>query len=194
MTPSTDEQPGSRVFNVPNQITGVRFLLAIVNFVLMPLGQYLPALILFVVAASTDWIDGYWARRYGQVTKLGRVFDPFVDKFIICGMFIFLAAERGSGVAPWMAVVVVARELLVTTLRTFIEQSGGDFSARMSGKLKMVFQCLAVCVSLVALMMGGESAADWLRWTLLASVWLAVLSTIQSGLGYVMAAAKFFRE
>ena len=50
-------------------------------------------LFVFVVAASTDWIDGWWARKYGQVTKLGRIFDPFVDKIIICGTFIFLAAE-----------------------------------------------------------------------------------------------------
>ena len=51
---------------------------------------------MFIVAASTDWLDGYWARKYGQVTKLGRILDPFVDKIIICGTFIFLAAVPGS--------------------------------------------------------------------------------------------------
>jgi CDP-diacylglycerol--glycerol-3-phosphate 3-phosphatidyltransferase len=165
-----------------------------VNFVLLPLGMYLAALVVFFVAASTDWIDGYWARRYGQVTKLGRVFDPFVDKFLICGVFILLAAEPGSGIQAWMAVVVVGRELLVTALRSFIEQSGGDFSARMSGKLKMVFQCAAVIVSLIVLVWGPDASPVWLQWTLLATVWLAVLSTVQSGVGYVVAAAPYFRE
>ena len=88
----------------------------------------------------------------GQVTKLGRIFDPFVDKIIICGTFIFLAAEwPASGIAPWMAVVVMGREMLVTAIRSVIEQQGGDFSAQMAGKLKMVFQCVAVVASLLAL-------------------------------------------
>ena len=182
------------VFNVPNQLTAARLVLAIVVFVLIPLQYYLTALIVFTIAASTDWIDGYWARRYGQVTKLGRILDPFVDKIIICGTFIYLSAERGSGVAPWMAVVVVGREMLVTALRSFIEQSGGDFSANLSGKLKMVWQCLAVIVSLWVLHLGAASIPTGLAWVLFICVWLAVLSTLQSGLGYVVAASKYFRE
>ena len=105
-------------FNVPNQVTAARLILSIVVFVLIPLGHYIPAMVIFVIAAATDWVDGYWARRYGQVTKLGRVFDPFVDKIIICGAFIFLAAIPDSGIQAWMAVVVVGREMLVTTLRS----------------------------------------------------------------------------
>ena len=129
-----------------------RLALSIAVFVLIPLQLYLPALIVFAIAAGTDWVDGWWARKYKQVTKLGRVFDPFVDKILICGTFIFLAAEPGSGIYAWMAVVVMGREMLVTVLRTMVEQSGGDFSAKMAGKLKMVFQCLAVGASLVVLM------------------------------------------
>src|SRR5207248_3526303 len=118
-----------------------------------------------------------------QVTKLGRIFDPFVDKIIICGTFIFLAAKPGSGILPWMAVVVMGREMLVTAIRGFIEQQGGDFSAALSGKLKMVFQCAAVVASLLALrhIQASGSASplpEWLRWTLLVTVWLAVISTI----------------
>ncbi|MFP6750892.1 MAG: CDP-alcohol phosphatidyltransferase family protein, partial [Pirellulaceae bacterium] len=90
---STDRK-SSTVLNVPNQITAVRMLLAIIVFVAIPLELYLLALILFSIAAATDWIDGYWARKYDQVTKLGRVFDPFVDKVIICGTFILLAADQ----------------------------------------------------------------------------------------------------
>src|SRR4051812_33684938 len=152
-------------------------------------------MIVFIIAASTDWIDGWWARKYGQVTKLGRMFDPFVDKIIICGTFIFLAAEPASGIAPWMAVVVMGREMLVTAIRGFIEQQGGDFSAQLMGKLKMVFQCAAVVVSLLVLREYQQAASPapplpaWLLWTLQAAVWLAVVSTIYSGLQYIAAAA-----
>ena len=153
-------------FNVPNQLTTLRLVLSVVVFVLIPFKLYLPAMIVFIIAASTDWVDGYWARKYAQVTKLGRVFDPFVDKIIICGAFILLAAEPRSGIQAWMAVIVVGREMLVTTLRSFIEQSGGDFSAKMAGKLKMVFQCMAVVASLIVLWHGAPEPA-WMSWTLL---------------------------
>ncbi len=188
--------PENVVFNVPNQLTAARLVLSIGVFVLIPLHFYLAALIVFAIAAGTDWVDGWWARKYKQVTKLGRVFDPFVDKILICGTFIFLAAEPGSGILAWMAVVVMGREMLVTVLRTMVEQSGGDFSAKMAGKLKMVFQCLAVGASLVVLMyvQGGQKVTmqenAWLFWTLQLSAWLAVLSTIYSGLEYVFIAAK----
>ena len=65
------------VLNVPNTLTAIRFLLSIVVFVLIPLEQYFAAMIVFIIAASTDWIDGWWARKYNQVTKLGRIFDPY---------------------------------------------------------------------------------------------------------------------
>jgi CDP-diacylglycerol--glycerol-3-phosphate 3-phosphatidyltransferase len=138
------------------------------------------------------------------VTKLGRIFDPFVDKIIICGTFIFLAAEWPlSGIAPWMAVVVMGREMLVTAIRSEIEGRGGDFSAQLLGKLKMVFQCVAVVASLIALQYwhqvllpsgvkpgSTEFVPAWLYWTVHISVWLAVISTVYSGLEYVVAAAR----
>jgi CDP-diacylglycerol--glycerol-3-phosphate 3-phosphatidyltransferase len=191
--------PTSAVFNVPNVLTTARFALAVVVFVLIPLQYYAAAIVTFVIAASTDWIDGWWARKYGQVTKLGRIFDPFVDKIIICGTFIFLAAEPRSGILPWMAVVVMGREMLVTAIRSVIEAQGGDFSASMAGKLKMVFQCVAVVASLLALRHWQLASASggaatplpaWLVYSLVISVWLAVLSTVYSGLEYVVAAAR----
>lgn len=194
--------PENVVVNIPNQLTAARLALSIAVFVLIPLQFYLAALVVFAIAAGTDWIDGWWARTYKQVTKLGRVFDPFVDKILICGTFIFLAAEqeKGSGIYAWMAVVVMGREMLVTVLRTMVEQGGGDFSAKMAGKLKMVFQCLAVGASLLVLMclqsdskVSAEENA-WLFWTLHISAWLAVLSTIYSGLEYVFIAARTLRK
>jgi CDP-diacylglycerol---glycerol-3-phosphate 3-phosphatidyltransferase len=186
------------ILNVPNVLTAIRFALSIVVFVLIPLNHFTAAMVVFVVAASTDWIDGWWARKYGQVTKLGRIFDPFVDKIIICGTFIYLAAEPHSGITPWMAVVVMGREMLVTAIRSVIEQQGGDFSAQMMGKLKMVFQCVAVVASLLALRHyqqnppPPDTLPGWLHWTLLISVWLAVISTVYSGLEYIVAAARIF--
>jgi CDP-diacylglycerol---glycerol-3-phosphate 3-phosphatidyltransferase len=182
---------GTSIWNIPNALTALRFVLAIVVFVLIPLQWFLTAFVVFVIAASTDWIDGYWARRFGQTTQVGRIFDPFVDKIIICGVFIFLAAEADSGIAAWMAVVVVAREMLVTALRGFIEQHGGDFSAKMSGKLKMVFQCIAAGASLLVLSHSTAAAPPWMTGTLVVFVWLAILSTIYSGLEYVIAAVRF---
>jgi CDP-diacylglycerol--glycerol-3-phosphate 3-phosphatidyltransferase len=185
----------NQIWNVPNIITMVRLVLAIAVFVLIPLHEYLAAIIVFVLAASTDWMDGYWARKYGQVTKLGRVLDPFVDKIIICGTFIFLAAEPKSGITAWMATVVMGREMLVTALRSVIEGSGGDFSAKWAGKVKMVVQCVAVVASLVALRYyvqnpGVPALPAWLYYTLHGSVWGAIAITVYSGLEYVVIAAR----
>ena len=106
-----------------------------------------------------------------------------------------------------MAVVVVGRELLVTALRSFLEQQGQDFSASMAGKLKMVFQCAAVVASLLALHLAqaktgvetnwwGSAAGlpHWLNLFLLACVWLATVSTIQSGIDYVIKAIGLLRN
>ncbi len=186
------------VFNVPNQLTSIRLVLAIVLFCLIPTEHYLAGMWVFIVAAGTDWIDGFYARRYNQVTTLGRILDPFVDKIIICGTFISLAGLEGSGLTRWMAVVVVGRELMVTALRSFLEQRGADFSATLSGKLKMVLQCIAAAVSLYALsyttMTPKEAGPDWLHWTLVISVWSAVALTVISGIAYVFAAIKLLRQ
>ena len=182
------------VFNVPNQLTSIRLVLAIVLFGLIAYEQYLAGMWVFVVAAGTDWIDGFYARRYNQVTTLGRILDPFVDKIIICGTFIFLAATPNSGLTPAMAVVVVGRELLVTALRSFLEQQGADFSATLSGKLKMVLQCIAAVTSLYALSYGTLVRPSWLQTTLTISVWAAVALTVISGVAYVFAAIKLLRQ
>ncbi|GIX02605.1 MAG: hypothetical protein KatS3mg112_1542 [Thermogutta sp.] len=83
-------------WNIPNTITTARIVLTIFLFVTLAFHKqlgYLPSLVLFVVAAGTDWLDGFLARRLHQVTSLGRVLDPFADKLIICGTFVFLAAD-----------------------------------------------------------------------------------------------------
>ncbi|HUT10049.1 MAG TPA: CDP-diacylglycerol--glycerol-3-phosphate 3-phosphatidyltransferase [Thermoguttaceae bacterium] len=194
------------VFNLPNQLSAVRLILAVVLFCFIANGFYLTGMVLFLIAASTDWLDGFFARRYGQVTTLGRILDPFADKVIICGTFIYLAAvptmaKDPLGVKAWMVVVIVGRELLVTALRSYIEEKGGDFSAKMAGKLKMVLQCVAAAVGLyylhsIAIVdeVATRQPADWCRWLLAGSVWSAVALTVYSGIVYIAAAVKLLRS
>lgn len=183
--------PSSSIYNVPNALTTARFALAIAVMALVPMQAFTTALIVFVIAASTDWMDGYWARKYGQVTKLGRIFDPFVDKIIICGTFIALVEVTGSGVASWMATVVVARELLVTSLRGMIEGAGGDFSASQLGKWKMVLQCVAIVAILLNLIYADTA---WLATTSQVLLWAAIALTIYSGYDYSVRAARAMRD
>lgn len=185
-----------RVWNVPNILTGLRIILAIAMFVLMANQLYIVSLAVFLVAAGTDWLDGWYARRYELVTVLGRIADPFADKLIVCGAFIYLAAEPvmqqlDGGLRAWMVVLVVSRELLVTALRGMIEGQGGDFSASMSGKLKMVFQCAAIAICLVYLAVADQAGATVLpliRSATIVTVWLMVLLTAYSGYVYIRAA------
>ncbi|MCP4192918.1 MAG: CDP-diacylglycerol--glycerol-3-phosphate 3-phosphatidyltransferase [Planctomycetaceae bacterium] len=184
--------PDPFAMTLPNQITIARLVVSILLFIFIPLQLYIAALIAFVVAAGTDWVDGYLARKHNLVTKLGRILDPFADKILICGSFIFLAAEPASQIPAWMAVVVVGRELLVTVLRSFMEEQGVDFSAKMAGKLKMVFQCAAVIMSL-ALLATQPEILGWLRISTSIVAWIAVGSTVYSGIGYIITAARLLR-
>lgn len=187
--------------NVPNRISMARFVLSVVLFFVLPFQWYWTALALFIIAAGTDWIDGWYARKYNLVTKLGRILDPFCDKILICGSYILLAVEMEplfpwyAKIAGWMAVVVVGRELLVTVLRSMIEGSGGDFSAKMAGKLKMWFQCFAVGSCLVALALkAGDASVEvptWLWWFMIVSIWSSIFSTVHSGVLYIFGAAEF---
>jgi CDP-diacylglycerol--glycerol-3-phosphate 3-phosphatidyltransferase len=176
--------PSNSNWNVPNALSSVRLVLAMVVCFLIETGAFFAGMICFLIAASTDWIDGWWARTFNQVTKLGRILDPFVDKIIICGAMIALVGVANSPLRPWMATVVVGRELLVTSLRGMIEGQGGDFSAKWMGKWKMVLQCAAVVAVLLQLMYAAPSV--YLVWTTLFMVYGAILLTILSGLEYVL--------
>lgn len=188
------------VWNFPNAVSVLRLVLAVVLFAVMAFEHYGASMVLFIVAASTDWLDGWYARRYGQVTTLGRILDPFADKVVVCGTFIFLTAIPDMvgtpwGLRPWMVVVIVGREILVTALRSFFEERGSDFSASWSGKLKMIFQCIAAGAALYYLTYDRpvQEAPDWVRWTMIVSVWAAVVQTVYSGLVYVAAALRLAR-
>ena len=139
------------LFNLPNQLTTARLGLAVVLFVLIEYHQWIASLAVFALAAFTDWLDGYLARKLDLGSTLGRNLDPLVDKVLICGAYIFLLPVPNSGLAPWMAVVVVARELIITGLRSFLENQGATFGADLLGKIKMVLQCGALLAIFVVL-------------------------------------------
>lgn len=181
-----------QIWNVPNALSTVRLVLAFAVGVLIEIGSFLPAMFVFVFAASTDFVDGWWARKFNQVTKLGRILDPFVDKIIITAALVALVGAAGSQIAAWMVTVIIGREFLVTSLRAMIEGSGGDFSARWLGKWKMVFQCAAVVSSL--LLLAGVTDQPWLIWATRISIWCAVAITIASGADYVVAAIEMGKQ
>ncbi len=171
---------------VPNVITISRLVLAVVLFWIIDVGHWwLMAAVAFAVAAVTDALDGYIARSTGRVTVLGRILDPFADKFIIIGTFVFLLqSERNTGVNAWMVLIIIARELLVTSLRGYFERQIHDFSADWVGKAKMILQCVAVTVCLLA----QSPALNWPEFLIARDVllWVAVAVTFYSGVTYVM--------
>ena len=150
---------------IPNAITLLRILIAATFFAILG-GYRFPddgvlwgniAIALFVLAAMTDFIDGYLARKWDVVSMFGRLMDPFCDKVLILGTFIYFAGPRFSvetwvesdrvltmatGIYPWMVVVIIARELLVTSIRSVLESMGKSGGAKWSGKIKMIFQSI----------------------------------------------------
>jgi len=177
-------------------------VLAVVFFIL--LSQYTQraprpwildvGIVIFVVAAVTDFLDGHIARKRGLVTALGRVLDPFADKVLVCGAFILLAGpsfidangQNVTEVRAWMVVVIVARELLVTGLRGFNESRGKAFGASLHGKVKMWIQSFTPPI--VLLLVAHESwwsGAAWPRVVKLVFVWATVIATALSVLQYL---------
>lgn len=190
---------GRESLNAPNLVTGIRLLLSIVLFTMIASGGWwIASAALFVIAASTDALDGYLARRYKQITVLGRIMDPFVDKVIVCGTFVFLLEKQGqttttldSGVNAWMVIIIIGREMFVSSLRGILEKEGKDFSANMVGKMKMTLQCVAVTASLLSL--SKELPWSWLPAVRDVLLWLAVGVTIWSGLIYLVRGFRLLR-
>ena len=131
---TSTQPPSAAVFNLPNGLTLARLGLAVVLFGCISAEWWLVGLVVFVVAAFTDWLDGYLARKHGSTSSFGRNFDPLVDKVLICGAFIFLLPVHGTELAPWMVTVVVARELIITGLRSFFESQAAQFRGRLAGQ------------------------------------------------------------
>jgi CDP-diacylglycerol--glycerol-3-phosphate 3-phosphatidyltransferase len=186
------------LFNLPNQLTASRLALAVVLFVLIALESWLWCLAVFALAALTDFLDGYLARMQKQTSALGRLFDPLVDKVLMCGAFIFLlphgSLPEEGWLTPWMVVVVVSREFLITGLRNYLETLGVQFGADWLGKLKMGLQCAALIAIFVTLYATQRAPSPFLAFCRTALVWAMLAATILSGLQYLWRAVVIFRS
>jgi len=186
----------------PNRITALRFLGALALFAIFALhgadtkhelassrSLLQSAFWLFVVTASSDFLDGYLARRGNQVTAFGRIADPFVDKVLVMGAMVFLAVMPWSRrwFPAWIVVVILAREFLVTGIRGYVESLGSQFPADWFGKVKMVLQCLAVGVVLglqaFDLPEPVYSLGSQLAYGL---VWVTLITSIGSCISYLL--------
>lgn len=104
---------------------------------------------LFILASITDGVDGYLARRRNQVTTLGMLLDPLADKLMVAGAFIALVQFNPSIVPAWIAVLVIAREFLVSGLRSIASAEGFTIEASDLGKFKMVVQIVAIVAAIL---------------------------------------------
>jgi CDP-diacylglycerol---glycerol-3-phosphate 3-phosphatidyltransferase len=188
------------VFNLPNQLTAARLGLAVVLFILINQQSWAWSIVVFALAAFTDWLDGYYARKQGLTSTLGRNLDPLVDKVLICGAYIFLLpyGTADAWLVPWMVTVIVARELIITSLRSFMENRGATFGADWLGKLKMGLQCAALFGVFVFLfLVSVEASAPVVNFFALVRdvlIWGMLGATALSGLQYLLRAALLLRS
>ena len=112
--------------------------------------QEVIASLLFIAASITDGLDGYLARRRGQITTMGILLDPLADKLLVSAAFIILVAYTPGIVPPWVAVIVIGREFLVSGLRSIASAEGFTIEASEIGKLKTVIQIVSVVAAILA--------------------------------------------
>lgn len=171
-----------RLFCKANQITIIRILLIpiFVLFLLssLPYREYFAAFI-FIVLSLSDALDGYIARKREEVTEIGKIIDPIADKLLIAAALIFLI---NRGVEAWMAIAILAREVIITAIRLIALARGVVISASILGKLKTIIQIIAIIAVIL------NFPYNW--YFMLA----AVLITILSGIDYAIKAAKKIEE
>lgn len=183
---STFDISKSTAFNLPNKLTISRLLLAIVFFALLSYRCYTIALIAYSIAWATDWLDGYLARKKGLMTDFGRIADPFVDKIIVCGGFILMIQHTDNNIPAWMVVVIVAREFLISSLRSYAESKGIEFGANMWGKAKMFIQSFTI--SFILLYCGHLTQFTVIKYVIAFLMWTTVIITLISGIKYMIKA------
>jgi CDP-diacylglycerol--glycerol-3-phosphate 3-phosphatidyltransferase len=183
--------------NVPNSITLSRLVLTgvfVAGTSFASAAGHWVALVSFVLAAISDFLDGYLARRMGLVTPMGKLLDPLADKVLVCSAFVYLSAE---GYCPvWVTVLILAREFLVTGLRQIAVEAGQVLAADRWGKWKtgmqltfcitclvwFAFQALDASNPFVRLLHYLSSPDGWLQPV---SLWLALGLTLLSGWNYL---------
>jgi CDP-diacylglycerol---glycerol-3-phosphate 3-phosphatidyltransferase len=155
---ATSNKRGPVSVNLPNSITLTR--IASVPLLIWALSPHSPfqripgeqeiiASAIFILASITDGLDGYLARRRAQITTLGMLLDPLADKLMVTTAFILLVAYNPRVMHPWIAVVVIGREFLVSGLRSIASSEGFTIHASDLGKLKTVIQIVAVVAAIL---------------------------------------------
>ena len=179
--------------NLPNFLTLIRMALVPVFIVFFYLGQSVDriycvcAFIIFVVASATDAIDGHIARNRGLITNFGKLMDPLADKVLTTAAFIVFVDVHI--IPAWMVIVILAREFIITGLRGVAAAEGVVIPAGFSGKLKTVFQMLAICLILLDSAIGNGPVTHGF-WVFVSGagiicLWVAVVLTVYSGIKYL---------
>ncbi|MGE9296117.1 MAG: CDP-diacylglycerol--glycerol-3-phosphate 3-phosphatidyltransferase [Puniceicoccales bacterium] len=181
--------------NLPNllSLSRVAFLFLIAALLFVPLkGAAMAALVLFIVAALTDWADGYIARRFNMITDFGKLMDALADKILMVGTFVVLMAIPGF--LPWWSIflilIIIGREFLITGLRLVAASRGVVLAAEQGGKIKTVFQILAAAVLLLALSLTRDfglvgAVVNGFFWGGMVLFIIATALTLQSGCTYM---------
>lgn len=190
---------------LPNTLTILRLVLALVLFGLLwrlveghdsMATSAAVALLVFLLAALTDALDGWLARRFQLVTEFGRLADPFVDKIIICGALLFFLylPEVREFLPVWVVGLICLREILVTGARGFINTRQVKFESDRIGKLKMILQCITVGAFLGWLALPLVQDIFLVRLALHGLVWTMLASTVVSGVNYAWKTRSALRE
>lgn len=194
MTSSAGSPGRSANWNLPNAITVVRIILAPVFFwmLLADAGQDTwlrwAAAVLFIVAISTDSLDGHIARSRGLITDLGKILDPIADKLLTSGALVCLSI---LGELPWwVTAIIIVREVGITIWRLVELRRGNVVPASSGGKLKTVVQSVAISFALMPL---WTVFGEWIHWVNGVLMTAAVVLTLWSGLLYVRDAVRLAR-
>jgi CDP-diacylglycerol--glycerol-3-phosphate 3-phosphatidyltransferase len=175
--------------NLPNVLTVARIMLVPVVVAALlansPAGDVLAAGV-FAVASLTDFLDGYLARSRGGETAFGKLMDPLADKLLITASLVALVSLHR--VAAWVAMVIIARELVVTVLRAGVGHAGVVLGASALGKLKTVVQ-IATIMAAIAVASGRGGTPGWLT----AMTYAMVAVTVLSGLDYCFGIRRHVR-
>ncbi len=172
-----------KLLNLPNALTFFRILLVPVLVVVLLTkieGKEFVALALFLLAALTDFLDGFIARRWGLVTRLGKLLDPAADKILTSAAFISLV-ELGSAPA-WIVVIIVAREFAISTLRSVGAADRVVIAASWSGKVKTGSQVVAISLLIMEQRLGDLQHLATIA--LVVALVLSVYSGVEYGVRY----------
>lgn len=165
--------------NLPTIITLSRIVIIPFFVLIAPDRPFLGALI-FGVASVTDFLDGYLARKTGQITKFGIILDPIADKFLVISALILLVDM--ARLSAWIAIVIIVREFLVTGLRAVALSKDIVIPAEMGGKLKTFSQITAILCLIVGMNIFGVDLYD----VGIVFIWIALILSIVSGVQYTV--------